>query len=311
MDSNSIYESFGQRLAELRKERNLSQQALADALSVTRQAVSNWERGQTVPDLGMLERLCQVLAVDWNRLCGGAASPAPPPRRSRRPAAVLAAGAALALTLAVLLLPRPAPEAQAPAYTGLRGEVLRSHLTAAVEPGPYGLRKTAARELADLLEALDAEPGPVPLTPELREAFGLAGEACEFRFLPAYENGAFLDSWDAVLTWCWRGLRRNGLPTAEQVDQWLAAWFAAPPQTHRSTEHFTLKDGVYLPDSAYGGTCTYTVEALELLEDGGFQARLRLTETSGTGEKLPERTADLTFTAADGQICFSAVAWEA
>lgn len=309
MDTNSIYKEFAQRLAGLRKSRGLSQQALAEALSVTRQAVSNWERGQTVPDLGMLERLCQVLAVDWNRLCGGDTSFTPPPRRSRLPTAVLAAGAALALTLAVLLPQRPAPEFQPPAYTGLRGEVLRSHLTTVVEPGPYGLRKTAARELADLLEALDAEPGPVSLTPELREAFSLAGEACEFRFLPAYEDGTFLDTWDAVLTWCWRGLHRNGLPTTEQVDQWLTAWFAAPPQSHRSTEHFTLKDGAYQPDSAYSGICVYAVEALDRLEDGSFQARLRLTETSGTGEKLPQRIADLTFTASDGQICFSAVAW--
>lgn len=51
------------------------------------------------------------------------------------------------------------------------------------------------------------------------------------------------------------------------------------------------------------------MEALDRLEDGSFQARLRLTETSGTGEKLPQRIAGLTFTASDGQICFSAVAW--
>ncbi len=36
--------SFGTRLAQLRREAGLSQQALADRLSVTRQAVSNWER---------------------------------------------------------------------------------------------------------------------------------------------------------------------------------------------------------------------------------------------------------------------------
>ena len=36
--------SFGPRLARLRQAAGLSQQALADRLSVTRQAVSNWAR---------------------------------------------------------------------------------------------------------------------------------------------------------------------------------------------------------------------------------------------------------------------------
>ena len=38
-------DSFGARLAQLRQAAGLSQQGLADRLSVTRQAVSNWERG--------------------------------------------------------------------------------------------------------------------------------------------------------------------------------------------------------------------------------------------------------------------------
>lgn len=41
---NVSSETFGLRLARLRQESGLSQQALADRLSVTRQAVSNWER---------------------------------------------------------------------------------------------------------------------------------------------------------------------------------------------------------------------------------------------------------------------------
>lgn len=36
--------SFGEHLATLRQAAGLSQQALADQLCVTRQAVSNWER---------------------------------------------------------------------------------------------------------------------------------------------------------------------------------------------------------------------------------------------------------------------------
>lgn len=308
MDSPNIYETFGLRLSALRRERGLSQQALADALSVTRQAVSNWERGQTTPDLGTMEALCRVLEVDWNRLCGGGESPAP--RRSRLPAVLPAAGAAL-LVLAAVLVPRSAPPAEEPSnpWPGYQGQVLRSHLTAAVEPGPYGLRKRAARELAELLEALEAE-GPVPLTAELRQAADLAGEACAFRFLPAYEDGVFGDR-DAVLTWLYRGLSQGGAFTPEQADRWLAAWFGpAARWTHGSTEHYTLKDGRYLPESVCGGTCVYTLESLERRKDGSFRACLSLSETGGTGEELPERTLSLALTAEEGQLQFFSVVWE-
>ena len=37
--------SIGERIANLRKEQNLSQGQLADALDISRQAVSKWENG--------------------------------------------------------------------------------------------------------------------------------------------------------------------------------------------------------------------------------------------------------------------------
>ena len=69
-ETGRIYEALGPRLVRLRQERGLSQQELARALHVTRQAVSNWERGKTVPDVGTLCRLGEILQVDWNGLCG-------------------------------------------------------------------------------------------------------------------------------------------------------------------------------------------------------------------------------------------------
>ena len=56
-------ESFGVRLAQLRRDAGLSQQELAQALSVTRQAVSNWERDQTAPDLDMLLSIAAALGT--------------------------------------------------------------------------------------------------------------------------------------------------------------------------------------------------------------------------------------------------------
>ena len=37
--------TFGEKLLRLRKEKNLSQEALAEQLNTTRQAVSKWENG--------------------------------------------------------------------------------------------------------------------------------------------------------------------------------------------------------------------------------------------------------------------------
>lgn len=41
---------FNEKLYKLRKEKNLSQEALAERLGTTRQAVSKWENGQGFPE---------------------------------------------------------------------------------------------------------------------------------------------------------------------------------------------------------------------------------------------------------------------
>ena len=48
---------FSSNLRRLRKRAGLSQDALAEKLSVTRQTVSSWERGNSYPDLDMLVRI--------------------------------------------------------------------------------------------------------------------------------------------------------------------------------------------------------------------------------------------------------------
>lgn len=55
--------SFGARLSALRSQAGLSQSALAEQLGVSRQAVSNWERDLSEPDIGSIERIAKVLAV--------------------------------------------------------------------------------------------------------------------------------------------------------------------------------------------------------------------------------------------------------
>ena len=62
--------SFGKMLAKLRKERNLTQQELADILNVSNKTISKWETNTTAPDIDSLKRLSQVLNVPVDVLLG-------------------------------------------------------------------------------------------------------------------------------------------------------------------------------------------------------------------------------------------------
>lgn len=42
---------LGQKIADLRKKNNLSQEGLAEKMNVSRQAVSKWESEQSIPDI--------------------------------------------------------------------------------------------------------------------------------------------------------------------------------------------------------------------------------------------------------------------
>lgn len=56
-------QSFSERLKRYRKERNLTQQQLADALGVSNKSVSRWESGGGYPDVPLLVPLARALAA--------------------------------------------------------------------------------------------------------------------------------------------------------------------------------------------------------------------------------------------------------
>ena len=58
-------------IKKLRKEKNMTQDALAEKLCVTRQAVSNWEMGKTQPDVETLTRLAEIFGVSVERIIYG------------------------------------------------------------------------------------------------------------------------------------------------------------------------------------------------------------------------------------------------
>ncbi len=59
---------FSEKLTKLRKENNLSQEALADKLDVSRQSVSKWESGQTYPEMDKLLTLCKLFNITLDDL---------------------------------------------------------------------------------------------------------------------------------------------------------------------------------------------------------------------------------------------------
>ena len=63
-------ESLAQRLQQLRRQKGLSQENLAEQLGVSRQAVGKWESGAAVPELEKLLELCRLLDTDLNTLLG-------------------------------------------------------------------------------------------------------------------------------------------------------------------------------------------------------------------------------------------------
>ena len=64
-------EVIGKFIAECRKEKNMTQQELADKLGVTDRAISHWENGRRLPDYSLLKDLCDVLSISINELFSG------------------------------------------------------------------------------------------------------------------------------------------------------------------------------------------------------------------------------------------------
>jgi len=60
--------NLGEKIQALRKQRNISQEQLADHMNVTRQAVSKWELGESVPDVENIVRLSSILDVSTDYL---------------------------------------------------------------------------------------------------------------------------------------------------------------------------------------------------------------------------------------------------
>ena len=59
---------IGQRIKELRKERHMTQEQLAELVGISFQAVSKWENGIALPDITLVPRLAQIFGVTTDEL---------------------------------------------------------------------------------------------------------------------------------------------------------------------------------------------------------------------------------------------------
>lgn len=80
--------NLDEKLIQYRREREISQEALAEQLGVSRQAISKWETGESMPELSNLLALCKIFGTTPNDFFGyevPASTPAPEPIQQKKP----------------------------------------------------------------------------------------------------------------------------------------------------------------------------------------------------------------------------------
>lgn len=63
--------NIGEKLYDLRREKHLSQEEVAEKLNVTRQTISKWETNQSTPDFDKIVPLCQLYGISADELLTG------------------------------------------------------------------------------------------------------------------------------------------------------------------------------------------------------------------------------------------------
>ena len=101
-----MQQTFGKRIAALRKEQGMTQLELAGKMGVTDKAVSKWERDLSFPDVCLLPRLAEIFHVTVDELMQARAMHKEMPQSSGIPAfaALVWKCIALAMGIAVAVL---------------------------------------------------------------------------------------------------------------------------------------------------------------------------------------------------------------
>ena len=64
-------EKIGKFISELRKEKSMTQEQLAEKIGVTGKSISRWENGNTLPDISLLVQLSEILDTTLPELING------------------------------------------------------------------------------------------------------------------------------------------------------------------------------------------------------------------------------------------------
>ena len=88
-----------EQISKIRKQKEISQEELAEKVGVSRQAVSKWENGTAQPEMANVAKLCEILGVTPNELLGYDGKPAPEAKKQNGKRAAFAAVAAVLLFL--------------------------------------------------------------------------------------------------------------------------------------------------------------------------------------------------------------------
>ena len=65
------YDKIGKLILSLRKEKNMTQKKLADAMNLSDRTISKWERGVGCPDISLLNKLSEIFGVNIEKILSG------------------------------------------------------------------------------------------------------------------------------------------------------------------------------------------------------------------------------------------------
>ena len=64
----NISMTIGEKIRELRKKNNITQEALAEALKISFQSVSKWENNTAMPDISMVVPIANFFGITTDEL---------------------------------------------------------------------------------------------------------------------------------------------------------------------------------------------------------------------------------------------------
>ncbi len=73
--NNMDCRKVGELILQLRKEKNMTQKELADAMNISDKTISKWERGLGCPDVSLLSDLSNILGVNIEKILAGDLEP--------------------------------------------------------------------------------------------------------------------------------------------------------------------------------------------------------------------------------------------